>query len=132
MRRHLVLAGALAAAGVAAYSAAGAGMSPFTSASVSAGSDAILPCDSDGFTVAYTTSGGSVTSATVAGISDPDCEGGALALALTDVGGAAIASGGPQAIPADGDTSSNSVAIALAPTPAAELVAGFRIVVTGP
>jgi hypothetical protein len=132
MKCLLVLAGTVAAAGVAAYAAAGAGVSPFTSASVSAGNEAITQCDSDGFTVTYTTSGGNVTSATVAGISDPDCEGGALSLTLTDVGGAAIASGGPQAIAADGDSSPNSVAVALAPSPAAELVAGFRIVVTGP
>jgi hypothetical protein len=132
MRRLLVLAGSVAAAGVAAYAAAGAGLTPFTSASVSAGNEAIVACDSDGFSVTYTTSGGNVTSATVGGISDPDCEGGALSLTLTDAGGAAIASGGPQTIPTDGDTSPNSVAVALAPTPAAELVAGFRIVVTGP
>ena len=132
MRRLLVLAGTVAAAGVAAYAAAGAGLSPFTSASVSAGNEAIVPCDSDGFTVTYTTSGGNVTSATVAGVSDPDCEDGALSLTLTDADGAAIASGGPQTIPADGDTTPNSIGVALAPTPAAELVAGFRIVVAGP
>jgi hypothetical protein len=132
MRRLLVLAATLATAGVAAYAAAGAGLSPFTSASVSAGTDAIAACDSDGFSVTYTTSGGNVVSATVGGISDPDCEGGDLSLALTDSGNAAIASGGPQAVPADGDTSPNSVAVPLSPTPAAELVAGFRIVVTGP
>ena len=132
MRCLLLLAGMIAAAGVAAYSAGGAGLSPLKSASVSSGSAAILVCDSDGFTVTYTTSAGNVTSATVAGIFDPDCEGGVLSLTLTDVGGAAIASGGPQAIPADGDTSPNSVLVAVAPTPAAELVAGFRSVVTGP
>ena len=132
MRRLLVLAGTVAAAGVAAYAAAGAGLSPFTSASVSAGNEGIVPCDPDGFSVTYTTSGGNVTSADVGGIADPDCEDGALSLTLTDAGGAAIASGGPQAVPADGDTSPNSVAVALTPTPAAELVAGFRIVVTGP
>lgn len=132
MRRLLVLAGTVAAAGVGAYAAAGAGLSPFTSASVSAGNEALVPCDSDGFAVMYTTFGGNVTSATVAGITDPDCEGGALSLTLTDAGGAAIASGGPQAIPPDGDSSPNSVAVALAPAPTAELVAGFRIVVTGP
>ena len=132
MRRLLVLAGTVAAAGVAAYGAMGASLSRYTSASVSAGNEALVPCDSDGFTVTYTTFGGNVVSATVAGISDPDCEGGALSLTLTDAGGAAIASGGPQTIPADGDSSPNSVAVALLPTPAAELVAGFRIVVTGP
>ena len=132
MRRLLVLAGTVAAAGVAAYAAAGAGLSPFASASVAAGNDVIVPCDSDGFSVAYTTSGGNVTSATVGGISDPNCEGGALSLTLTNASGAAIASGGPQAIPADGDTSPNSVVISMSSTPAAELVAGFRIVVTGP
>lgn len=132
MRRLLVLAGTVAAAGVAACAAAGAGLSPFASASVSAGNEAIVPCDSDGFTVIYTTSGGNVTSATVGGISDPDCEGGVLSLTLTDASGAAIASGGPQAIPTDGDTSPSSVVVFLSPTPVAELVAGFRIVVTGP
>jgi hypothetical protein len=132
MRRLLVLAGTVAAAGVGAYAAASAGLSPFTSASVSAGNEALLPCDSDGFAVTYTTSGGNVTSATVADITDPECEGGDLSLTLTDAGSAAIASGGPQAIPADGDSSPNSVAVALTPAPTAELVAGFRIVVTGP
>jgi len=132
MRRLLVLTATATAAGVAAYAAAGAGLSPFTSASVSAGNVALLPCDSDGFSVTYTTSGGNVTSSTVGGISDPGCEGGALLVTLTDAGGAAIAGAGPQTIPADGDTNPNTVALALSPTPAAELVAGFRIVVTGP
>jgi hypothetical protein len=132
MRRLLVLAGTVTAAGVAAYAAAGAGLSPFTSASVAAGTGTIVPCDSDGFSVVYTTSGGNVVSATVGGIADPGCEGGMVSLTLTNSGGAAIASGGPQAVPTDGDTSPNSVVISMSSTPAAELVAGFRIVVTGP
>lgn len=132
MRRLLVLAVTILAAGAATYAAFAAGLDPFTSGLVAAGDAAVVPCDSDGFSVTYTTSGGNVTAATVAGIADPDCEGGELLLTLTDAGDASIASGGPLAIPTDGDTSPNSVVVSTGPQPAAELVAGYRIVVTGP
>lgn len=132
MRRLAVLAGTIVTAGGIAYAASGAGLAPFTSASIASGEAAIGSCDADGFTVAYSTSGGNVTSVTVGDTADPGCEGGELSVTLTDASGAALASGGPQAIPADGDTSPNVVVVALGSQPAAELVAGYRFVVTGP
>jgi hypothetical protein len=132
MRRLLVLAGTVVAAGLAAYGASAAGLGPFTSAPVAGGNAAIVACDSDGFSVTYTTSGGDVTSVTVGGIADPDCEGGELSLTLTDAGNGSIASGGPESVGADGDTSPNSIVVPVAAQPAAEGVAAYHIVVTGP
>lgn len=105
---------------------------PFTSASVGSGFAAIDPCDADGFSLAYTTSGGNVTAVTVNDVADPGCEGGELSVTLTDAADAALASGGPQTVPADGDTNPNAVVVTLGSQPAAELVAGYRIAVTGP
>jgi hypothetical protein len=112
--------GALGAPLVLAPGAAGAGDAP------------VLRCDADGFTVGYTTSRGQVVAVTVGGIADPACEGGVLRATVTDAGGAGIASGGPQVVPADGDTLDDSVTLATSPQPAAGLVAGIGIVVEGP
>jgi hypothetical protein len=103
-----------------------------TSPRVSAGSAAIARCDADGFTLGYTTSAGNVTSVTVNGIADPGCEGADLSVALTNSTGAAIASGGPQTLPTDGDTADNSLTLSVNPNPAAEQVSGFRILVVEP
>jgi hypothetical protein len=130
MRRLIVLtltAATLASSYVA--SATGLGV---ISGSTGAGSASIAPCDSTGFTLAYTTSGGNVTSVTVSGIADPGCEGADISVTLTNAAGASIASGGPQPIPVDGDVADNSVAVSLAPNPAAEQVSGYHISLVGP
>lgn len=127
-----MLAGIVAAAGAATYVASAAGLGPVASGLAGSGDQAILACDTDALTIGYTTVGGDVTSATVGDVADPGCEGAELLLTLTDAGGASVASGGPVAIPTDGDTSPNSVPVSLSPQPAAELVAGYRIAIAGP
>jgi hypothetical protein len=92
----------------------------------------VSACDSNGFTVGYTTSGGNVTSVTVSGIADPGCEGGSLQLRLKDSTGASIGAGGPQTVPTDGDTTDNSMNVSASPTPDAALVTGISITVSGP
>lgn len=103
-----------------------------TSTKVGSGQAAIVPCDADGFTPTYTTSGGNITSVTVSGIADPRCEGTTLKLTVVDGSGAAIASGGPQAIPTDGDTIDNSMVVLVSPQPAAAAAAGVHISVVEP
>lgn len=94
--------------------------------------DAGVPaCDTNGFTVAYTTSGGNVTAVAVSGIADPGCEGGDLSLAVTQAG-TSIGSGGPQIVPTDGDVVDNSMSVSVSPNPDAALVDGISITVAGP
>ena len=102
------------------------------SGSVGAGNAAIPACDTTGVSVSYTTSGGNVTAVTVGGLADPGCEGGDLALTLTNSAGDSIASGGPQAIPTDGDTADNSLTISMSPNAAAQNVAGYHVSIVGP
>lgn len=102
------------------------------SGGVAAGNAAITACDTNGFTVGYTTSGGNVTAVTLGGIADPACEGAELSLALTDIGGNRIGSGGPTTIPTDGDTADNSITLAVAPSPAADQVSGYHVSIVGP
>ncbi len=102
------------------------------SGGVLAASAAIPSCDSTGVTTAYTTSGGNVTAVTVNELADPGCEGGKLSVTLTNSAGESIASGGPQTIPADGDTVDNSVTVSVSPNPAAENVAGYEIPIVEP
>jgi hypothetical protein len=102
------------------------------SGAVGAGDAPVATCDADGFTLAYTTSGGDVTAVTVSGIADPGCEGGDLSVTLTNTDGDSIASGGPQAVPVDGDTVESSVTVPVAPNPAAEQVSGYHVSLVGP
>lgn len=97
-----------------------------------AGAATVATCDTDGFTPSYATAAGSVTSVTLAGIADPGCEGGQLSLVLAGAGGSSVAAAGPTAVPTDGDTSANSMTLAVTPTPAAATVTSIHVVVTGP
>lgn len=128
-RRHVAVAVALATAMVVPAFAASLGLS---SGRLGAGDAAVSACDSNGFTVSYTTSGGNVTSVGVGGIADPGCEGGALSLTLAGASGTAVGSGGPQTVATDGDTTDNSMTVALSPAPAASTVTGVHVAVTGP
>lgn len=128
-RRHAAVAVAIATAAVVPAFAASLGLS---AARLGAGAAAVSACDADGFTVGYTTSGGNVTGVAVSGIADPGCEGGALSVTLADTSGAAIGSGGPQTVAADGDTADNSITVALTPTPLASAVTAVHITVSGP
>jgi hypothetical protein len=96
-----------------------------------AGSAAVSACDPDGFGISHVTVGGRVTSVTITGIADPGCTGGQLSVELTSAG-AAAGGGGPVAVPADGDTVDDAVAVGVAPQPLAQQVDGFSVSVVGP
>lgn len=128
-RRHVAVAVALATAAVVPAFAASLGLS---SGRLGAGAAVVSACDSNGFTVSYTTSGGNVTSVGVGAIADPGCEGGSLQVTLANASGTSVGAGGPQAVPTDGDTTDNAMTVALSPTPAAGVVTAVHVVVTGP
>jgi len=128
-RRHVAVAVAIATAAVVPAFAASLGLS---SGDLGAGAAVVSACDTNGFTVSYTTSGANVTSVGVAGIADPACEGGVLSVTLADASGAAVGSGGPQTVPTDGDGTDNSMTVALSPSPAASIVTAVHVVVSGP
>jgi hypothetical protein len=112
--------------------ASAAALGGISGGEVSAGDAPIAACDATGFTIAYATLGGNVTAVTVHDIADPGCEGGDLSVTLTNAAGAGIATGGPEAITADGDTADNSLLVAVSPNPAAEQVSGYHISLVGP
>lgn len=124
-----MLASSLIVAVLPASAATLGGLAP---GALGAGSAVVAACDSDGFSADYTTSSGSVTSVTISQIADPGCEGGQLSLTLADSSGTSVGAGGPQTVPADGDTTANSMTVALSPAPAASSVAAIHVVVTGP
>jgi hypothetical protein len=127
-----VTIGALAAVVVAsAVFAAATALGGLGAGALGAGDAPILSCDADGFEVSYATSGGNVTDVTIAGIADPACEGGQLSLSLTG-SGTALAAGGPQAVPTDGDAADNSMTVPVSPQPAASQVDGIHLVIEGP
>ncbi len=129
MRRRILIIAALAVLGTAAVAFA-AGLGPVAQSSVGANAATVPPCDPDGFTISYSTSAGNVTQATIGGIKEPDCAGGALSLTLTDSSGAQIGAGGPVTVPSMADP--GSLAVPLATQPYAGNVAGFRVVIVGP
>lgn len=131
-RRRLaagVLAGTIVLAIVPGFAVSLGGLG---STGLGTGDDVVAGCDTNGFSVSYTTSGGAVTHVTVGGIADPGCEGGRLSLTLADTTGAAVGSAGPQTVPTDGDTADNSMTVALSPQPAASVVTAVQAVVVGP
>jgi len=95
------------------------------------GRTSIARCDTDGFTVTYTTVGGNVTAANVGGIDDPGCEGGQLQVTLT--GSGATGTSSAVTVPTDGDTTTNSVDVSFSGTqPNAETVNQVHVGITGP
>jgi hypothetical protein len=118
--------------GAAVVSASAATLGGLDSGGLGAGSAPVVACDSNGMTVDYATSGGSVTAITVGGIADPGCEGGQLSLAVQDGGGTAVAQGGPQTVPTDGDVADNSMTVSVSPQPGADQVEGIAIQIAGP
>lgn len=103
-----------------------------TSRKIGAGSGAVVPCDTDGFTHSYTTSRGNVTAFTIAGIADPACEGGTVRATIKNASGSSLASAGPQTVATDGDVLDNSMTISTGAQPAASQVAGIDVAVEGP
>lgn len=129
MKRHprILLVVAVLGAATVAFAAT---LGPLTQSSVGSTSANVNACDPDGFTIAYTTSRGNVTQATIGGIKEPACAGGSLSLTLTDASGASIGSGNAVTVPAMSDP--GSVAVPLTVQPYAGNVAGFRVVIVGP
>ena len=70
-----------------------AGLGGLGAGRLGAGGATVPACDTNGFTVTYTTSGGNVTNAIVGGIADPGCEGGSLSVTLTN-GTTSVGAGG--------------------------------------
>jgi hypothetical protein len=130
--RGLILVTTASVAVLSVSLASAAALGGMSSGRVGAGNAAIAACDANGFGVSYTTVGGNVTAATVSDIADPGCEGGDLSITVKNSTGDSIASGGPNAIPTDGDTSPNSLTVSVSPQPAAEQVAGVEVAVVGP
>ncbi len=126
-RSRKSLAVALAIVGVAGLSMASAAQLNVTSDTVAAGVDTITACDADGVTVTYGTtfSGGvyEVSSVTIAGVDDTNCDGRTLDFTLLDVTNAAIGSG--TATIASGTTSYTIGSL----TTSAEALTGIAVVI---
>ena len=131
MRSAIAWGAVAAAAAVSASVALAAGFGVVTT-KLGAGDTPVVACDTNGFTLTFSTSRGNLTAVTVGGIADPACEGGTLAVTVTSAAGASIATGGPQAIPTDGDTTDNSVTVATSGSPGATQVAGYHVSIAGP
>jgi hypothetical protein len=131
-RLKRAIAWTAAAAVIVSATAAVAASLTLGSTSVGAGNAVVPRCDANGFTYAFTTSHGNVTSVTVGDIADPACEGGVMHVTLTDTGGSILASAGPQTVPTDGDGLPNSVSLSTSAQPPAGQVAGIHAAVNGP
>ena len=132
IRLRLIALVAIAVLAAVSLTAFAAGLGGLSADDLGGGNDTVASCDSDGFAPSYTTSAGNVTAVTVGGIADPGCEGGSLHVTLADSAGTGIGSGGPQAIPTDGDALDNSVTVSLTPQPAGSQVTRIHVAVTGP
>lgn len=91
-----IVAGASLSAVAAAAALGGLGITGLGS-----GSAAVAGCDADGFTVTHVLSGSLVTAVTLGDI-HADCATGQIAITLTDVTDAVIATGGPVVVPGGG------------------------------
>jgi hypothetical protein len=125
------VAAALGAAAAAfATFASAATLGGLEASALGAGGGPIPRCDST-FDLAPATSGGNVVTVTVGDVADA-CEGGDLSLTLTGSGGSVVASGGPTAIPVDGDGLPSTVIVSVLPTPPAEQVVSGHVSMVGP
>jgi hypothetical protein len=93
---------------------------------LAAGFAPIGRCDTNGFTVTYTTSGGNVTVAAIAGI-DAACEGGKIQATLMN-GGTRLATSGETTVGVGG----GSANVSFASPPDGELVTTIHVLVNGP
>lgn len=122
-------AAAVAAASASVALAAAFGIS---TTDVAAGDTPVVACDTNGFRVSFTTTRGNVSAVTVGGIADPSCEGGRLAVTVTNSTGDSIAMAGPTTVPTDGDATDNSMTLTTSPQPGAAQVAGYHVNIAGP
>lgn len=121
-----------AAAAAASASVALAAAFGISTTDAGAGDTPVVACDTNGFTVSFTTTRGNVSAVTVGGIADPACEGGSLTITVTNAAGDSIAMAGPTTVPTDGDATDNSMALTTALQPGAAQVAGYHVNITGP
>ncbi len=112
--------------GVFALPAAAAALGGMNPSGVVGGTATVRSCD-DAVGVAYATSGGDVSSATVSGLADPGCSGARLRIAVTGSAGGSIATGGPVSVPSDPDTNDDSVTVPLSAGGRASDVAGAHV-----
>jgi hypothetical protein len=89
------------------------------------GTATVSACDTDGFTISYTTVGGNVTSVAVGGIA-AQCNGGTLKLTVVDGSRTSVASGGPATV------SGSSATVSVSPNPAGSVPAGVDVSISGP
>lgn len=127
--RALVALGVCAV--VLAASAASAATLGVAGDGLGAGSTTVAPCDTGGVTLTWATTGGKVSGVTVSGLADPGCDGARVELAAT-AAGARIASATPATVAADGDAADAEVTLAVPGLPAATLIDGARVLVSGP
>lgn len=134
MRSAPITRGVLVALGGAAVAlatfASAASLGGLEAAALGAGDGAIPRCDA-AVGIGPATSGGNVVTVAVNDVADA-CEGGDLSVTLTDSGGSVVASGGPTAIPVDGDALPSTVVVAVTPNPPAEQVVSGHVSVVGP
>jgi hypothetical protein len=124
MGAKVIRVAAIVAVVSAAYATASS-LGGITANSLGAGGATVQSCDSDGLSIAYTTSAGKVTEVAVSGIS-PSCNGGQLSVTLINSSSASIGTGGPQVVSATSHT------IGVPAQPDATLVTGAHMVITGP
>ena len=117
-----IVAGASLSAVAAAAALGGLGTSGLGS-----GSAAVTGCDADGFTVTHVLSGSDVTAVTLSDI-HADCAAGQVAITLTDVTNAVVATGGPVAVPGGGGMAT----LTLAPSPDSSAFTSHHIRIIGP
>jgi hypothetical protein len=96
-----------------------------SSTSAGSGSAPVSACDTDGFTISYTTTGGNVTSVGVGGIA-PACNGGNLRLTVVDGARTTVATGGPVTV------SGTSEVVSVSPNPPGATPAGVDVSIAGP
>lgn len=122
----LGLAGVTIAAVITAVvTASAASLGGITAGGLGVGQAAVIACDPDGVSVAYTLSNGAVLSMTVSGVA-ATCVNGSMRGVLTNASGAAIGAGGPTTV------TGSSVTLNLSPQPQANAVEGVHISIIGP
>lgn len=97
---------------------------PLSADSLGGASAAIARCDTDGFSIAYATTGGNVTGLTISGIAAA-CADGRIEATLMGAGTKLATSGSAT-------VSGGSAAVSFLVPPDAELVDGIHVLVSGP
>ena len=123
--KRLIILLAAVAMGVPCSLAAASALQGVNSAKAGNGSAPVSGCDSDGFTVSYTTSGGNVTSVTIGDIATT-CNGGSLKVTVVDGSRTSLASGGPVTV------SGSTATVSVSPNPAGATPAGVDVSIAGP